>query len=97
MDQRRRSRREPRIVARTGQVSGKGGVSRQAIKRRSGVETVARCAKVRPACGGAVPTRAKADDYERYWLAVARRPLQARGALAVEMIVREDCGDEVSL
>lgn len=39
-------------------------------------------------------TRAKADDYERYWLAVGAAPLQARGALAVEMM-REDRGDEV--
>src|SRR5262245_16149622 len=34
-------------------------------------------------------TREKADAYERYWLANGTAPLQARGALRVEML-RED-------
>jgi heme-degrading monooxygenase HmoA len=37
--------------------------------------------------------RDKADEYERYWLANGIAPLEARGALAVQML-RDDRGAE---
>lgn len=37
--------------------------------------------------------RDKADEYERYWLAHGVKPLQEKGAKAVQML-REDRGEE---